>query len=114
MTLDNGTIGGLFVPNRDQRPDDYRDMRNVPRPSHADFTYQMKYGIRASSGGGRSSARETIGRVAAGAIAEKVLREAYGSGIVAWVSAVGEVEAPRGLEDEPLTRAEVDRTVSQW
>ena len=89
-----GTPIGLFVPNKDQRPGDYKEMSQVPRPSHADYTYQMKYGIRASSGGGRSSARETIGRVAAGAIAEKVLHQWYGTEIVAWVSAVGEVVAP--------------------
>src|SRR6056300_779517 len=63
-----GTPIGLMVNNKDQRPGDYGEMSNVPRPSHADFTYQMKYGNRAASGGGRSSARETIGRVAAGAI----------------------------------------------
>ena len=68
-----GTPIGLMVQNKDQRPGDYGEMGNVPRPSHADFTYQMKYGNRAASGGGRSSARETIGRVAAGAIAEKIL-----------------------------------------
>ena len=74
-----GTPIGLLVPNRDQRPGDYRARcSRVPRPSHADFTYQMKYGIRAASGGGRSSARETIGRVAAGAIAEKFLSGAFG------------------------------------
>ena len=60
-----------------------------PRPSHADFTYLQKYGVKASSGGGRSSARETIARVAAGAIAEKVLRIAYGVEIVAFVSSIG-------------------------
>lgn len=103
-----GTPIGLFVANRDQRPGDYKEMRNIPRPSHADFTYQMKYGIRASSGGGRSSARETIGRVAAGAIAEKILRLSHGVEIVSWVSSVGEVEAPHILEDEPLTREQVD------
>ena len=70
-----GTPIALFVANRDQRPGDYHKMQSIPRPSHADYTYQMKYGIRASSGGGRSSARETIGRVAAGAIAEKILLE---------------------------------------
>lgn len=53
----------LFVANKDHRPGDYKEMDDVPRPSHADYTYQIKYGIRASSGGGRSSARETIGRV---------------------------------------------------
>jgi len=84
-----GTPIGLFVPNKDQRPGDYQEMNQIPRPSHADYTYQMKYGIRASSGGGRSSARETIGRVAAGAIAEKVLKLKFGIEIVAWVSSVG-------------------------
>ena len=64
-------------------------MDSFPRPSHADFTYQEKYGIRASSGGGRSSARETIARVAAGAIAEKCLSLTYGVEIIAFVSSVG-------------------------
>jgi chorismate synthase len=88
-----GTPIGLLVYNQDQRPGDYGEMSRVPRPSHADYTYQEKYGVRAASGGGRSSARETIGRVAAGAIAEQFLRETYGIEIVAWVSAVGTVEA---------------------
>jgi chorismate synthase len=70
-----GTPIAMMVKNQDQRPNDYKDMTPVPRPSHADYSYQIKYGIRASSGGGRSSARETIGRVAAGAIAEKWLYE---------------------------------------
>lgn len=87
-----GTPIGLFVPNKDQRPGDYQEMNQIPRPSHADFTYQMKYGIRAASGGGRSSARETIGRVAAGAIAEKVLMLKFGVEIVAWVSSVGVID----------------------
>lgn len=102
-----GTPIALFVPNRDQRPGDYSDMSRIPRPSHADWTYQAKYGLRASSGGGRSSARETIGRVAAGAIAEKWLREQVGVDIVAWVSAVGSVDAPE-LTARIVTRAEVD------
>jgi chorismate synthase len=88
-----GTPIALLVHNRDQRPGDYRNLQNIPRPSHADYTYQMKYGIRAASGGGRSSSRETIGRVAAGAIAEKVLAEKYGLAIVAWVSSVGVIDA---------------------
>ena len=70
-----GTPIALQVLNKDQRPKDYGNMRDIPRPSHADYTYQMKYGIRASSGGGRSSARETIGTVASGAIAAKILKE---------------------------------------
>ena len=105
-----GTPIMLLVNNRDQRPQDYGEMSRIPRPSHADFTYQMKYGVRASSGGGRSSARETIGRVAAGAIAEKWLREQYGTEIVAWVSAVGDIEAPPA-DLERISRAEVDQTI---
>jgi chorismate synthase len=105
MTL--GTPIGLLVANKDQRPGDYAEMQAIPRPSHADFTYQAKYGIRASSGGGRSSARETIGRVAAGAIAEKYLREAFGVDIVAWVSSVGPVDMT-DIDDSTLTRAKVD------
>ncbi|KAI9815116.1 MAG: bifunctional chorismate synthase/riboflavin reductase [NAD(P)H] aro2 [Pycnora praestabilis] len=86
-----GTPIGLRVLNQDQRPHDYGSstMDMYPRPSHADFTYTEKYGVRASSGGGRSSARETIGRVAAGAIAEKYLQLAHGIEITAFVSSVG-------------------------
>jgi chorismate synthase len=61
MGITLGTPISLFVPNEDQRPGDYGEMTNIPRPSHADFTYQEKYKVKASSGGGRSSARETIG-----------------------------------------------------
>ena len=103
-----GTPIALLVPNRDQRPADYASIRQVPRPSHADYTYQVKYGVRSVSGGGRSSARETIGRVAAGAIAEKFLRERFGVEIVAWVSAVGEVDAPE-IDAAAVNRATVDR-----
>jgi chorismate synthase len=97
----------LFVANRDMRPGDYKTMKDIPRPSHADFTYQMKYGVRASSGGGRSSARETVGRVAAGAVAEKILAEICGVEIVAWVEAVGNVAAPP-VDGGKITRAKVD------
>ncbi len=102
-----GTPIGLLVHNKDQRPGDYGEMDQVPRPSHADFTYQAKYGTRASSGGGRSSARETIGRVAAGAIAEKILREEWGVEIVAWVSSVGSEQAT-GIDPDKVSRAQVD------
>ncbi|OSD05674.1 chorismate synthase [Trametes coccinea BRFM310] len=89
-----GTPIGLLVRNEDQRPKDYSETDLYPRPSHADWTYLEKYGVKASSGGGRSSARETIGRVAAGAIAEKYLKMAYGIEIVAFVSSVGKVSLP--------------------
>ncbi|MGD9874316.1 MAG: chorismate synthase [Kiritimatiellia bacterium] len=104
-----GTPIALLVRNADQRPEDYGEITTIPRPSHADFTYMQKYGIHASSGGGRSSARETIGRVAAGAIAEKFLREKFGVEIVAWVRAAGTVDAGN-LTARPITRADVDKT----
>jgi chorismate synthase len=111
--VDNGvTLGtpiALMVKNTDQRPADYRRMRSVPRPSHADYTYRMKYGIQASSGGGRASARETVGRVAAGAVAEKFLSERYGIEIVAWVSSVAAIEAP-SPELLSVVRKDVDRS----
>ncbi len=105
-----GTPIGLMVNNKDQRPGDYGEMSDVPRPSHADYTYQMKYGNRASSGGGRSSARETIGRVAAGAIAEKWLFEKFGTKIISWVSTVGDIDA-RDMSAESLTREQIDANI---
>jgi len=104
-----GTPIALFVANKDHRPADYQQMQNIPRPSHADYTYQVKYGIRASSGGGRSSARETVGRVAAGAIAEKFLHETHGIEIVAWVSAIGFIDIPE-IDTNRISRLEVDGT----
>jgi chorismate synthase len=104
-----GTPIALQVANKDQRPKDYGNMRDIPRPSHADYTYQMKYGIRASSGGGRSSARETIGTVAAGAIAAKILKEKLNIDIIAWVSSIGEIEAA-ATNEMSITRQEVDAT----
>eukprot|EP00475_Leptophrys_vorax_P036003 TRINITY_DN6010_c0_g1_i1.p1 TRINITY_DN6010_c0_g1~~TRINITY_DN6010_c0_g1_i1.p1 ORF type:complete len:411 (-),score=104.53 TRINITY_DN6010_c0_g1_i1:32-1111(-) len=107
-----GTPIALLVPNEDQRPKDYQEMDDVPRPSHADYTYQLKYGVRSSSGGGRSSARETIGRVAAGAIAEKWLKERYGVEIVAWVSAVGDKVASTAFENRrDLSRDIIDASL---
>lgn len=92
-----GSPLSMLVRNEDQRPHDYTDetLDLYPRPSHADWTYIDKYGLKSSSGGGRSSARETIGRVAAGAVAEKYLKEAFGVEIVAFVSSVGKVHIPR-------------------
>ncbi|CAD7066390.1 unnamed protein product [Tilletia caries] len=101
-----GTPIAMRVQNQDQRPNDYTDrtLDLYPRPSHADYTYLEKYGVKASSGGGRSSARETIGRVAAGAVAEKYLKDAFGVEIVAFVSSVGKIHIPR-FPDESLTIA---------
>ncbi|KAK2048570.1 chorismate synthase [Colletotrichum somersetense] len=97
-----GTPILLTVTNKDQRPHDYgsKTIDLYPRPSHADWTYLEKYGTKASSGGGRSSARETIARVAAGAVAEKWLRETYAVEIVAFISSVGTIKL---FEDRPTT-----------
>ncbi|KAF8555904.1 chorismate synthase [Imleria badia] len=98
-----GTPIGLLVRNEDQRPKDYSETDLYPRPSHADYTYLEKYGVKASSGGGRSSARETIGRVAAGAIAEKYLKQVYGIDIVAFVSSVGKIHLPSNVVPPSMT-----------
>lgn len=97
------TIGSpiaMLVRNRDARSGDYEHMREVYRPSHADFTTEAKYGIRNWQGGGRASARETIGRVAAGAIARKLLLLAGGIEVAGWVSQVHDIALPddSGLE----------------
>ena len=83
-----GTPICLWVKNEDARPEAYAEMETKFRPSHADYTYFAKYGIRAWPGGGRTSARETIGRVAAGAIAKKILRERFGVEVLAYVKQV--------------------------
>ncbi len=85
-----GTPISMLVRNEDKRGDDYEEMRTKFRPSHADFTYQAKFGVRAWEGGGRASARETVGRVAAGAVARRVLAGA-GVEIVAWVEQVADI-----------------------
>ena len=85
----------MLVRNTDARPGAYDEMKEKFRPSHADYTYQTKYGTRDHRGGGRSSARETIGRVAAGAVAKKILRLAGGVEIRAFVTRLHDIEAPR-------------------
>jgi chorismate synthase len=87
-----GTPIGLLIENTDQRSKDYGDIKDKFRPGHADYTYQQKYGIRDYRGGGRSSARETAMRVAAGAIARKYLRERLGIEITGYVSQLGPIE----------------------
>src|SRR6185295_3431117 len=83
-----GTPISLWVANEDARTEAYTEMKTKFRPSHADYTYFAKFGIRAWPGGGRTSARETIGRVAAGAIAKKLLRERFGVEVLAYVKQV--------------------------
>lgn len=116
---ENGlTLGSpiaLIVKNEDHRPKDYTETDLYPRPSHADWTYIQKYGVKSASGGGRSSARETIGRVAAGAIAEIVLQKINNVEIVAFVSSIGGIALDRNpLNPEfqnllnTITREQVD------
>jgi chorismate synthase len=103
-----GTPISLVIANEDMRPGDYREVREKYRPSHADYTYDAKYGIRDWRGGGRTSARETAGRVAAAAIARKLLAARFGVSVVAWVSKVGPLVAP--CEGEEVSREQVDAT----
>jgi chorismate synthase len=89
-----GTPISVMVANTDARPEAYREMETMFRPSHADYTYQAKYGVRNWQGGGRSSARETIGRVAGGAVARKILRTLYpGIEILAYVQSIHDIDA---------------------
>lgn len=103
-----GTPITLIVRNQDAKKDHYSDLSSVYRPSHADYTTDLKYGIRASSGGGRASARETIGRVAAAAVAEQVLEVLVpGLKVIAWVDSVKDLNA--AVQDpKTLTREQID------
>ncbi|WP_412479272.1 chorismate synthase [Azonexus sp. IMCC34839] len=95
-----GTPIALLIRNQDQRSKDYGNIASTFRPGHADYTYTQKYGFRDYRGGGRSSARETAVRVAAGAIARKWLNERYGVSIRGWMSALGPIEIPFVAEAE--------------
>ena len=83
-----GTAISIMVDNQDARPQAYDHLKEIYRPSHADFTYDQKFGFRNWQGGGRASARETIGRVAAGAIARKLLQQLGGIETLAWVEQI--------------------------
>ena len=96
---------GFIVRNENQHSSDYDDLRDVFRPSHADFTYYMKYGVRDYRGGGRSSARETISRVVAGAIAKLVLRK-LGIDVKAWTQQVGDIACDRDWTRLELSQIE--------
>lgn len=89
-----GTPIALLIRNQDQRSKDYGNIADTFRPGHADYTYTQKYGFRDYRGGGRSSARETAVRVAAGAIARKWLKERYGIAVRGWMSALGPIDIP--------------------
>lgn len=105
-----GTPISLAIFNADQKSGDYDEMKNWYRPGHADLTYDLKYGFRDHRGGGRSSARETAARVAAGSIARKLLKEAAGTEILAWLSAAGSVSGeidPNSVTYEAIDASKV-------
>ncbi|MGI0489339.1 chorismate synthase [Pantanalinema rosaneae CENA516] len=104
-----GTSIALLVRNKDARSQDYDEMAVKYRPSHADATYDAKYGIRNWQGGGRSSARETIGRVAAGAIAKKILAQVAGVEIVGYVKRIKDLEAM--IDPETVTLEQVESNI---
>ena len=110
--VDDTTLGtpiAMVVRNKDQRPGDYKEMAVAFRPSHADATYQVKYGIQARSGGGRASARETIGRVAAGAVAKQLLRKTAGTEVLAWVKRIHTIEAE--INPEAVTHEAIESNI---
>ncbi|MGB5247642.1 MAG: chorismate synthase [Woeseia sp.] len=108
-----GTPIGLLIENTDQRSHDYSKIKDKFRPGHADYTYQQKYGIRDYRGGGRSSARETTMRVAAGAIARKYLRERLGVEIHGYLSQLGPIKLayhdPEAVDQNPFFCADTDK-----
>ncbi len=111
-TFEGKTLGtpiSMWVKNEDYRPEAYSEMATTFRPSHADYTYQTKYGIRAWPGGGRSSARETIGRVAAGAIARKLLRDRWGVEVLAAVTQVKHIRAQ--IDIERVTSGQIESNI---
>src|SRR4051794_38844978 len=104
-----GTPISMWVKNEDARSEAYSEMATKFRPSHADYTYQAKYGIRNWQGGGRTSARETIGRVAAGAIAKKLLRERFGVEVLSYVKQVQRIVAE--VEQEAVKAKEIESNI---
>ena len=111
-TFEGRTLGtpiSMWVKNEDQRSEAYTEMATKFRPSHADYTYFAKFGIRAWPGGGRTSARETIGRVAAGAIARKLLRERFGVEVLAYVKQVQRLVAE--INSEKVTAKQIESNI---
>ena len=105
-----GTALAMMVRNADQNSGAYDHLKDLYRPSHADWTYRAKYGVRDHRGGGRSSVRETIGRVAAGAVARKLLATVAGIEVLAWVSQVHSIDAVIDSETVTLDQVEADPT----
>src|ERR1700722_20155506 len=104
-----GTPISMWVRNEDARPEAYNEMATKFRPSHADYTYQAKFGLRNWQGGGRTSARETVGRVAAGAVAKKILREEFGVAILAYVAQVQRIAAH--IDRESVTFKQIESNI---
>jgi len=104
-----GTPIAMLVRNKDQRPGDYSNLEQVFRPSHADGTYHLKYGIQAGSGGGRASARETIGRVAAGSIAKQLLKNLFNTEILSWVKRIHDIDSQ--VNKNKLTLSKIDSNI---
>lgn len=104
-----GTPVCMLVKNSDARPEAYLPLKNLYRPSHADFTYQKKYGIRNWQGGGRASARETIGRVAAGAVAKKFLTNQCQTEIIGYVIQIGQIQA--SVDSSNVTIEQVEENI---
>tara|TARA_A100001037_G_scaffold136417_1_gene123551 strand:- start:22922 stop:23995 length:1074 start_codon:yes stop_codon:yes gene_type:complete len=104
-----GTPIHLVVRNSDMKSKDYNHMKNLFRPSHADYTYQAKYGIRNWKGGGRASARETIGRVAGGAIAKKILKDHFGIEILSYVKQIYNIKAD--IIPEHVVKSDIDSNI---
>src|SRR5215472_7909571 len=108
-TFEGQTLGtpiSMWVKNEDARPEAYSEMATKFRPSHADYTYQAKFGTRAWPGGGRTSARETIARVAAGAVAKKILREQFGVNVLAFVQQVHKIRAEVDINNVTFEQVE--------
>lgn len=104
-----GTPIMLLAQNEDIRPEDYNQLKKLYRPGHADYTFQAKYGIRDWRGSGRASARETLARVAAGAIAKKYLKEKLGVEIISYVKQVGDIEA--NVDNTLVTAEQVESNI---
>ena len=106
-----GTPISMLVWNKDAKPSAYEHLKDIYRPSHADFTYQQKYGIRNWQGGGRASARETIGRVAAGAIAKQILQEQCSTAILAYVKQIHTIVA--AVDSDTVTLDEIESSLAR-
>ncbi|AWU43630.1 chorismate synthase [Blattabacterium sp. (Cryptocercus kyebangensis)] len=105
--ITTGTPIGFIIYNKDHKSEDYKHIKNLYRPSHSDFTYEKKYGIRDYRGGGRSSARETICRVVAGSIAKQLIKDIH---IISYVSSVGNIAINKSYQDLDLSEKNIEKS----